>query len=447
MTVTLRLAGSVLLREEPQYFDSYMVYDTVNNITTFVDRPTLRLLQHISEEGLCADCLRRVIEDANLTIDLTSLMNRGWLSTSAADSCKHGSVDLRADGPLNWVQLLPREQRPVAIVSTPTQATVVITNRCDLSCLHCNVSAASLKGRDRVPGQRWAELLDELEELDIMRVILSGGEPFVHEEFPQILRHLASKRFHKSILTNGMHLTKEHIPILREGGITLTLSMDGGSAYSHDAFRRTPGSFARLLQTLALLRDADMSYNLVSVVHKRSIEEADKIVAVAHEHFAHQLFFVPLKAMGRGRTADQWVVEPEDYRHLQAQVPRLASSYPGLGVSFDENLEESEFGPTLEKAHFEDTPYGFTTCLAGRNGLVIDYDGKVYGCMVGMQTKVHPVGSVLTRSVMDVWQNGSWGIYRQPVQSGCRATALYDSKIAERARGRRLLPIPPLTSA
>jgi MoaA/NifB/PqqE/SkfB family radical SAM enzyme len=421
---TFVLSESLILRDEPQYFESYIVLDYNKNVHWQVDLSSLRILESLEQKPLCAQCISQMINESDADYTLEHMVGLGWLVGNEASVCDH-HWELNLQKLQNWIQVLPPEKRRVAILTAPTQATVVITQRCDLACVHCNVSATSLKGPELITLETWTTVLDDLERLKIFKVVLSGGEPFVYQDFDRLLEHFARKRYLKSILTNGTHITKEHAELMKHHRISPTLSLDGGNAETHDAFRRVPGAFAALLRTLGYLRDIDIPFNIVSVVHKRSAGEIRSIAEIAYKYFAGALYFVPLKALGRGRSAQAWTEGMKTYLEVREEVDRIAPEFPGMSISFDEELDEEEFGPTQDKTRFHDTPCGYTTCMAGKNGLVVDDDGKVYGCMLGMQMKVHPVGSILENSIEEIWRNGDWGIYREPLEHGCRANILY----------------------
>ena len=103
--------------------------------------------------------------------------------------------------------------------------------------------------------------------------------------------------------------------------------------------------------------------------------------------------------------------------------------FPGINISFDEELDEKEFGPVKSKTNFHETLFGYTSCMAGKNGLVVDDDGSVYGCMVAMQLKVHPIGSILENSLGEIWRSERWGIFREPLSHGCRANMLNKEQV------------------
>jgi MoaA/NifB/PqqE/SkfB family radical SAM enzyme len=428
------LANNILLRDEPQYFESYIVFDYRKGVYHQTDLSTLRILEHLSKSPLCGECISQMVSKFFGKYSLEDMVSFGWIVDDKSDShCSHQFENVLERKAPNWIQSLPEEKRRVAILTGPTHCTIVLTRRCNLSCVHCNVSAYSLEGPELVPLEKWKNVLDNLEQLHIFKVVLSGGEPFYYRDFDKLLRYFARKRFMKSILTNGTSITEQQLNLIKESGITLTLSLDGGTPDSHDAFRRAPGSFSALLKTLKLLREKSIPFNIVSVVHKENIEEIDKIAEIAYRYFASALFFVPLKYLGRGQTAQDWTVGMKEYSKVSQDIARVSPRFSGLSISFDEELDSEEFGPSQGKTHFENTPYGYTTCMAGKNGLVLDFDGAVYPCMVAMQMKVHPVGSILKSSVEEIWRNGNWGIFREPVDHGCRANIIY--KIRRNKKG------------
>ncbi|MCD4847869.1 MAG: radical SAM protein, partial [Candidatus Aegiribacteria sp.] len=64
----------------------------------------------------------------------------------------------------------------------PREANLLITHRCNLSCRHCGVySHGKLQG-ELSPAQ-WGIVLDKLAEAKLLTLTLTGGEPFMREDF------------------------------------------------------------------------------------------------------------------------------------------------------------------------------------------------------------------------------------------------------------------------
>src|ERR1700720_2057380 len=79
-----------------------------------------------------------------------------------------------------------------------------ITDRCDLRCAHCFVSATAA-GSDMDLGEL-TDALPRLQAARVSNVTLTGGEPLVHPELSSILALLRECDFDITICTNGVSL-------------------------------------------------------------------------------------------------------------------------------------------------------------------------------------------------------------------------------------------------
>ncbi|MGH2733250.1 MAG: radical SAM protein [Actinomycetota bacterium] len=74
------------------------------------------------------------------------------------------------------------------------KALVQITERCNLHCVHCFVSAGNygdIMTLDNIQNL----LIPRLEQCRVTRVTLTGGEPFAHADIIEIVRLLAGHSF------------------------------------------------------------------------------------------------------------------------------------------------------------------------------------------------------------------------------------------------------------
>jgi MoaA/NifB/PqqE/SkfB family radical SAM enzyme len=108
--------------------------------------------------------------------------------------------------------------------SHPILAHVVPMRRCNLSCAYCNefdnvskpVSLEVMKSR-----------IDHLARLGTSVITISGGEPTLHPELDDIIRHVRSHGMIVGLITNGYFLTPERIGRLNDAGLQhLQISID-----------------------------------------------------------------------------------------------------------------------------------------------------------------------------------------------------------------------------
>ena len=89
------------------------------------------------------------------------------------------------------------------------KALLQVTERCDLRCAHCFVSATR-RGADMRLGDL-ATALPRLESARVSTVTLTGGEPFVHPDLLELVTLLTGTGVAVTICTNGVSVTTDQI--------------------------------------------------------------------------------------------------------------------------------------------------------------------------------------------------------------------------------------------
>jgi len=99
-----------------------------------------------------------------------------------------------------------------------------VTQRCNLHCEHCFMSASSLSGPSdsEMSTEKIFSLLDELKQQGVLSLVLTGGEPFVRSDFLEILDYAASLGFVTAVVTNGLRLTRSIIDRIPKDNVRIT---------------------------------------------------------------------------------------------------------------------------------------------------------------------------------------------------------------------------------
>lgn len=93
----------------------------------------------------------------------------------------------------------------------------VLSNQCNMSCEYCAASAISLINEMPPPISMTAcdRVIKQCRETGIERVILSGGEPLLIPNLPEVIGCLTGRDIRTSVSTNGTLLTDSQIrPLL-----------------------------------------------------------------------------------------------------------------------------------------------------------------------------------------------------------------------------------------
>jgi MoaA/NifB/PqqE/SkfB family radical SAM enzyme len=121
-----------------------------------------------------------------------------------------------------------RELRGIAkaLVSTghPFLAHIIPMRRCNLDCTYCNEFDDTSKP---VQLEEMKKRLDLLAEMGTSVITISGGEPLMHPELDEVIRHIRKRGMIAGLITNGFFLNKDRIQRLNGAGLEhLQISID-----------------------------------------------------------------------------------------------------------------------------------------------------------------------------------------------------------------------------
>jgi MoaA/NifB/PqqE/SkfB family radical SAM enzyme len=106
----------------------------------------------------------------------------------------------------------------------PVLAHIIPIRRCNLSCSYCNEYDNFSKP---IPLEDLFRRVDRLAEFGTSIITISGGEPLLHPELEQVIRHIRRRGIIAGMITNGYLLTPSRIQSLNEAGLEhLQISID-----------------------------------------------------------------------------------------------------------------------------------------------------------------------------------------------------------------------------
>jgi MoaA/NifB/PqqE/SkfB family radical SAM enzyme len=129
---------------------------------------------------------------------------------------------------LRFLRTRARELRMIgkALVSTkhPILVHIIPMRRCNLDCGYCNEYDQVSKP---VPLEEMKRRLDYLAAMGTTIITISGGEPLMHPELEEVIRHIRKQGMIAGMITNGFLLSKERIASLNAAGLEhLQISID-----------------------------------------------------------------------------------------------------------------------------------------------------------------------------------------------------------------------------
>jgi MoaA/NifB/PqqE/SkfB family radical SAM enzyme len=136
------------------------------------------------------------------------------------------------------------------ITNCPIVVSYEVTLSCNCNCRHCNLGGF-IKDEKQIKAEEYRDLTQRLKPVAAQ---ISGGEPLLRKDIAAIVKAIKQGGVEYAILvTNGVLLNEDNYLQLREAGVNqFSVSLDFPDE-RHDEFRRRPGLYKRLEQSLPRL--------------------------------------------------------------------------------------------------------------------------------------------------------------------------------------------------
>ena len=169
-----------------------------------------------------------------------------------------------------WDFLLPEQRYHAYPARYRKNVHWSITGACNLRCRHCFMSAPHAK-HGAPSHEEIMNVADQLAECGVFSASLTGGEPLIREDFPEIIDALNARGIAlTTIYTNGWLVEEALLDALEQKGVhpSFQLSFDGIGW--HDFLRGVPGAEEKTIAALKLLQRRGYSVAVSMCIHKKS---------------------------------------------------------------------------------------------------------------------------------------------------------------------------------
>jgi MoaA/NifB/PqqE/SkfB family radical SAM enzyme len=264
----------------------------------------------------------------------------------------------------------------------PLLVQIIPIRRCNIDCGYCNeydkvsapVETAVMKRR-----------IDQLKALGTSVVAFSGGEPMLHPDLDDLIRHIRARGMMAGLITNGYFLVPKRIEALNEAGLDfLQISVD--NVEPDEVSKKSLRVLDKKLQHLREHATFDVNINSVLGGGIKNPEDARAI-----NTRARQLGFstsIGIIHDGSGRLKPLGSAERKVYDEVSAAISGPLQVFKNLysGIrSFQDNLADGK-------------PNDWR-CRAGARYLYVCEEGLVHYCS---QQRGYPAVPLETYTVDDI---------------------------------------------
>lgn len=184
------------------------------------------------------------------------------------------------------------DKRPVVVWN--------ITRRCNLKCLHCYAHARNIPFDNELTTMEGKKLIDDLAGFGVPVLLISGGEPLIRKDLPELAAYAVGKGMRAVISTNGTLITPQMAGTLKEIGLSYVgISLDGMEEIN-DRFRGVKGAFRSALKGIENCKKAGIKVGLRFTINKINVGEIPDLFKLIEENDIPRICFYHLVYAGRG---------------------------------------------------------------------------------------------------------------------------------------------------
>ena len=275
---------------------------------------------------------------------------------------------------------------------TPPELSIIaweITRRCMMDCRHCRAGEKPVTAEGELSTRECFKLADEIVSFSSPVVMITGGEPMLRDDLPEIVDYLSGRGLGTTLSPCGPLVREQSLADLKDAGLGyISFSIDAVDPAAHDDFRRYRGAFASVLTGIESAKKAGLDFAILTTVTRRNVTDLPRMIRFASDLGAS--FFIPffLVATGTGKSIRHQQLPPAEYESCLNLLYDLSTGRhklpirsdmvirPGCAPPFHRIVQQREGAYRLS---FFDRPVT-DGCLAGISFMFISYSGIVQPC-------------------------------------------------------------------
>jgi len=258
---------------------------------------------------------------------------------------------------------------------------VEVSQDCDHSCRYCYNYWHHPSADPSSPPEPAADLrpllAHVLDQIACSHVTLTGGEPLLRADLPQIARFLARRRARINLITNGHRLTDQRVAELIRCGVGLfELPLLSFRREVHDGLSGSEGAFDAVLAALAHIRTHRGKAVAVFVATRHNIADLEDTLKLACAFGVRGVMLNRFNPGGRGAGAIEDLLPTVDQLREALAVAEAAAQQLRLPISCSIPIQPC----LIDLSDYPHLGTGFCAAGSDRAYFTLDSAGNVRPC-------------------------------------------------------------------
>lgn len=266
----------------------------------------------------------------------------------------------------------------------PLSGNFELTQNCNFSCPMCYVHES--KRKNELDTKTWLSLAEQAKNEGTLFLLLTGGEPFLRDDFEELYTAFSKMGFLISVNTNGS-LVENYLPLLKKyPPFRINVSLYAAQREAYKSFCKAD-KFESVVGSIEALQKSGIAVRLNSVFTAENAFQAPEIVRFAKEHNLH--------------------LKSTSYAYPQIRTGSLCgenaarlSAAEAARCEVETDLlkyGEEAYAAKAQRLFFEETKsdnaeeFRKVRCRGGRSSFWLTWDGKMHPCAMLPTPETEPL--------------------------------------------------------
>jgi radical SAM protein with 4Fe4S-binding SPASM domain len=256
----------------------------------------------------------------------------------------------------------------------PANATIEVTRRCPLECVHCYNNLAMGDDKARRGELTYAEhcdILDQMADAGCLWILYTGGEIFARKDFLDIYVYAKRKGFLVTLFTNGTLITPAIADRLVEWRpFSIEITLYGHTRDTYERLTGIPGSYDRCMRGIDVLRQRGLPLSLKTVavsINKHEVGDMKRFAEGLGVGFKFDNMISPRIDCSRSPIGVR--LQPWEIVKMDLEDPARVAEWKRFAARFNHPVPSTHSDEIYQ-------------CGGGVSGFAIDPEGKMSICVL-----------------------------------------------------------------
>lgn len=184
-------------------------------------------------------------------------------------------------------------------IKPPLWVLLELTHKCPLECTYCYNQLDFVRTKDVMNKETWFRVMDEARKMGAVQLGLSGGEPLLHKDLVEIVRHANDLKFYTNLITSGVGADLSIVRELKAAGLkTVQLGMQSHNAQTMTLITNNKSAYETKLAFAEACKAEGLQLIVNTCVTRQNIGEVGEIIRLAEAMGANYLEIANIQYYG-----------------------------------------------------------------------------------------------------------------------------------------------------